>query len=62
MTGKPALFRVHVPDGKKGKITEVNFPATGIYGIWSGVAPNGSPLVLRDREQADVYELSLALR
>ncbi|MBZ5522829.1 MAG: winged helix-turn-helix domain-containing protein [Acidobacteriia bacterium] len=62
MTGKPALFRVHVPDGREEKIIDVHFPATGVYGAWSGLSPDGSPLVLRDREQADVYVLSLALR
>jgi Tol biopolymer transport system component/DNA-binding winged helix-turn-helix (wHTH) protein len=61
MTGKPALFRVHVPDGKEEKITDVYFQATGIYGAWSGLAPDGSSLVLRDRERADVYALTLAL-
>jgi Tol biopolymer transport system component len=60
MTDRPALFRVHVMDGKEEKITDVHFEPTGLYGMWSGLAPDGSPLVLRNREQTDVYSLSLA--
>jgi Tol biopolymer transport system component/DNA-binding winged helix-turn-helix (wHTH) protein len=62
MRDESALFRVHVPDGKEEKITYVPFPTAGVYGVWSGLAPDGSPLVLRNREQSDVYALSLAFR
>jgi Tol biopolymer transport system component/DNA-binding winged helix-turn-helix (wHTH) protein len=55
-----ALFRVHVPDGKKEQITRVSFRSTGARGPWSGLAPDGSPLLLRSRSQADVYALRLA--
>jgi hypothetical protein len=61
MAAQPAICRVHVADGREEKVTDVHFRATGTYGSWSGLAPDGSPLVLRDRKQTDVYALSLAL-
>jgi DNA-binding winged helix-turn-helix (wHTH) protein/Tol biopolymer transport system component len=57
-----ALFRVRILDGKEEKITDVRFPITGIYGPpGSELAPDGSPLVLRDRSHSDIYSLSLSL-
>ena len=54
------LFRVHVPDGAEEKVAEVPFKPAGSWGSWSGLAPDGSPLVLRDRGQTDVYALSVS--
>jgi hypothetical protein len=56
---QPAIFRIHVPDGKIEKVTETPFPTTGVYGNWSGLAPDGSPLLFRSHVQTDVYALSL---
>jgi Tol biopolymer transport system component len=56
-----AIFRVSVRDGREEKVTDVKFEVTGIWGTWSGLAPDGSPLVLRARERKDVYALSLSL-
>lgn len=58
-TDDPALLRLHVPDGREERITDVRFPVTGIYGVWSGLAPDGSPLILRGHNQTDVYALSV---
>jgi len=58
---EPAIFRVRVADGREEKVTDVKFEVTGIWGTWSGLAPDGSPLVLRARERKDIYALSLAL-
>jgi DNA-binding winged helix-turn-helix (wHTH) protein/Tol biopolymer transport system component len=54
-----AIFRARVPDGAEEEVTELPFKPAGSYGIWSGLAPDGSPLVLRDRGRTDVYALSL---
>jgi Tol biopolymer transport system component/DNA-binding winged helix-turn-helix (wHTH) protein len=59
-TEEPALFRVHAPDGKKEEITRVPFSITGASGPWSGLTPNGSPLLLRNLSQGNVYALRLA--
>ena len=58
---KPALFRIHISDNKEEKITDVAMSTTGINGSRIGLAPDGSPLLLRDRDQTDVYGLSLAM-
>jgi Tol biopolymer transport system component len=60
MSAEPAIFRVHVPDAREEKVADVNFPTAGAFGFWSGLAPDGSPLLLRDQAQSDVYVLSLA--
>jgi Tol biopolymer transport system component len=59
MNGVPGIFRLHVPDGKQTKVTDVEFSTTGVFGRWSGLAPDGSILVLRDHQQSDVYELTV---
>nr|HEV7952401.1 winged helix-turn-helix domain-containing protein [Candidatus Acidoferrales bacterium] len=56
---KPSIFRIHVPDGKVQKVTDLPFQTTGVFGSWSGLAPDGSPLLFRSRVQTDVYALSL---
>jgi Tol biopolymer transport system component len=56
---KPAIFRVHVPDRKLEKVADLPFATTGVYGSWSGLAPDGSPLVFRSHVQTDVYALAL---
>ncbi|MFZ0821624.1 MAG: winged helix-turn-helix domain-containing protein [Candidatus Acidiferrales bacterium] len=55
----PALFRVRVPDGRVEKLMDLPFRITGIYGFWSGLTPDGSPLLFRSHEQTDVYALGL---
>ncbi|HET9399320.1 MAG TPA: hypothetical protein VFO34_00070, partial [Candidatus Acidoferrales bacterium] len=59
MYKQPGLFRVRVADSKIEKIADVPFLSTGSYGVWSGLAPDGSVLVLRSHVQTDVYALSL---
>jgi len=56
---QPAIFRLHVPDGKVEKVTDLPFRTTGVYGNWSGLAPDGSPLLFRSHVQTDVYALAL---
>ena len=61
MSPEPAIFRVYVRDAREEKVTDVSFTTEGAsLGFWSGLAPDGSPLLLRNREQSDVYVLSLA--
>ena len=59
MYKQPGLFRMRVADSKIEKISDVPFLSTGSYGVWSGLAPDGSVLVLRSHVQTDVYALSL---
>ena len=60
MTPEPAVYRIRIADGKEEKITDIRFAAAGVYGFWSGLAPDGSVLLLRDHSQTDVYALTLA--
>ncbi len=60
MTQEPAVYRVRIADGKEEKITDIRFAAAGVYGFWSGLAPDGSVILLRDHSQTDVYALTLA--
>jgi Tol biopolymer transport system component/DNA-binding winged helix-turn-helix (wHTH) protein len=51
------MFRVHVPDGNEEKVLDVTFRAASGY---FGLAPDGSPILLREHGHYDVYALSLA--
>jgi len=56
----PALLRIAVKSSKK-ETFPVNFVAAGTYGAWSGLTPDGSFLLLRDRGSRDIYSLDLNL-
>ena len=55
----PALYRVHIADGNVEKITTLDPRALswGIVGKWTGLAPDDSPLVLRDTSVEEIYAL-----
>jgi eukaryotic-like serine/threonine-protein kinase len=52
------IYRVHVPDGKEEKILEIPFRLA--YGPVT-LAPDGSPIMLREHGRYDVYSLTLSL-
>ena len=56
---KTGMFRVRVADGRIERLA----PATPLppTGAWSGVAPDGSLLVLRDFGTSDIYALDVDL-
>ncbi|HMG88384.1 MAG TPA: protein kinase [Terracidiphilus sp.] len=56
--GKGSVERFHVPDGKADRIVDLkDVVLTGLGGGAVSVAPDGSPLVLRDRGTQDIYAL-----
>jgi len=55
-----ALIRVTLKNGQV-ETFPVNFVAAGTYGGWSGLTPDGSFLLLRDRGSRDIYALDLNL-
>jgi eukaryotic-like serine/threonine-protein kinase len=62
-TADPGFFRVRVADGQIGRVVSLNsvrrfFPQ---WGEWSGVAPDGSPLVVRDISTQEIYALDWQL-
>ncbi len=57
-TGTGAVLRVRVADHKSEKVADLkNFITTGRYGGWLALAPDDSPLLLRDAGTQDVYSL-----
>jgi serine/threonine protein kinase/dipeptidyl aminopeptidase/acylaminoacyl peptidase len=63
-TSDPAYFRVSIPDGHLTRIVNLKnvrrfFPL--ISGEWSGLAPDGSPIVVRDISTQEIYALNLQM-
>jgi Tol biopolymer transport system component/predicted Ser/Thr protein kinase len=62
-TADPGFFRVRVADGQIGRVVSLKnirrfFPELG---EWSGMAPDGSPLVVRDISTQEIYGLDWQL-
>jgi Tol biopolymer transport system component/predicted Ser/Thr protein kinase len=58
-----ALYRVRVSDHKLEKIVSLKGIrlTIGTFGAWSGLAPDDSPLILRDVGSQEIYALDLQL-
>jgi Tol biopolymer transport system component len=55
---QPAVMRVRISDRKLERVADLkNFPQTGSYGLWLGMAPDDSPLLLRDTGTQEIYSL-----
>src|SRR5438552_9435042 len=62
-TNDPGFFRVRVADGQIGRVVSLKnirrfFPQ---WGEWSGMASDGSPLVVRDISTQEIYALDWQL-
>jgi dipeptidyl aminopeptidase/acylaminoacyl peptidase len=56
---EPGISRVRIADGKIERIVslkDVRMPF-GIYGTWTGLGPDNSPLILRDTSTQEIYAL-----
>jgi Tol biopolymer transport system component len=54
----PAILRLRLSDRKVERVADLkNFPITGYLGLWLGLAPGDSPLLLRDAGSHDIYAL-----
>jgi hypothetical protein len=52
-------MRVHLTDHKVERIADLkNFRQAGFFNVWLGMAPDDSPLLLRDTGTQDVYALN----
>jgi len=60
---EPAFYRVRISDGHVQTIANKSglHPFYGLFGPWTGVAPDGSPLLVRDISNEEVYSLDLEL-
>ena len=58
-TGSGGVWKIRLSDGKKEKVVDLqNFIDTGYWGFGQlSVAPDGSPLLLRDTGTQDIYSL-----
>ncbi len=59
---KAAVYRVKIADGSIERVvSKPSFPLAGNWGYWSGLAPDGSILVLRELGTSDIYALDADL-
>jgi eukaryotic-like serine/threonine-protein kinase len=61
MDKEPAIFRVRISDRKVEQVTSLRDiqRAAGMNGFWMGLAPDDSPLVLRDTSTQEIYALDV---
>jgi eukaryotic-like serine/threonine-protein kinase len=61
LSDKPAVYRVRVADGKLERQADLKgFRQVVFFGFpWSGITPDGAPLLLRDISSQEVYALDL---
>lgn len=58
LSGKGSVVRIRAADGKRQQLVDLkDFVLTGLGGGSVSVAPDGAPLLLRDRGTQDVYAL-----
>ncbi|MBZ5563550.1 MAG: protein kinase [Acidobacteriia bacterium] len=54
----PAVLRLRISDRKVERVADLkDLRITGHYGFWVGLAPDDSPLLLRDAGSQDIYAL-----
>jgi Tol biopolymer transport system component len=55
---QPSVMRIRVRDRKLERVADLkNFRQAGFYGVWLGLAPDDSPLLLRDMGTQEIYAL-----
>ena len=56
----PAILRIPATGGEAKLVVSLkDFPFTGTLGLWFGLDPTDTPLMLRDVSTSDVYALTL---
>src|SRR5712664_3755684 len=56
--GQPSVMRVRIRDRKLEQVADLkNFRQTGYFSVWLGLAPDDSPLLLRDTGTQEIYAL-----
>ncbi len=59
----PAVLRISARGGKPEVVVDLkNFPFAGTFGLWFGLDPSDSPIMLRDVGTTDIFALTLAER
>lgn len=59
----PILYRIRIADRKVDRVAAPDLPegSTGQWNGWAGLAPDGSPLFLRDLSTQEIYALDVDL-
>ena len=58
LTGKTSVIRIRLKDAKMERVVDLkDFSQAGYWGVWLGIAPDDSPLLLREAGTQDVYSL-----
>jgi hypothetical protein len=60
---EPAFYRVRISDSHLQSIVSISGIRAyyGLFGPWTGLAPDGSPLLVRNVSNEEVYSLDLQL-
>ena len=60
---QPSVMRVRIRDRKLERVADLkNFRQTGFWYVWLGMAPDDSPLLLRDTGTQEIYALDWQAR
>ena len=60
---EPSVMRVRIRDRKIERVADLkNFRQTGYWSVWLGMAPDDSPLLLRDTGTTEIYALDWQVR
>jgi len=55
---QPSVMRIRIRDWKIERIADLKkFRQTGFWNVWLGMAPDDSPLLLRDTGTQEIYAL-----
>jgi eukaryotic-like serine/threonine-protein kinase len=55
---QPSIMRIHIQDRRLERVADLkNFRQTGYWSFWLGLAPDDSPLLLRDIGTKEIYAL-----
>ncbi len=58
--GQQGIYRVHISDRKLDHVVDLkDLRVTGYFGLWMGLAPDDSPLLLRDAGTQEIYALDV---
>jgi WD40 repeat protein len=55
---QPSVMRIRISDRKLERVADLkNFRQAGFFNVWLGIAPDDSPLLLRDTGTQEIYSL-----
>ncbi|HSB75440.1 MAG TPA: hypothetical protein VLC12_07300, partial [Terriglobales bacterium] len=64
-SAQPAFYRARITDGELTKVVDLKslrtFPGQFGPGAWTGLAPNETPLLVRDISTQEIYALDWEL-